>query len=347
MGCFNSFVTNVTGRWPEARFIIWSVADQQRLEEKARVLEAQGAVRGSESLVPPDALVFKFPPSMAWMVLGCSALCFGLVIVALVAFDPGHDSRAIEVLLVVGLGLFGALTLRCFGHLRDSVAANSDGIWYLPRKGVPTFIAWCNVASVKADDTQQRLVLCDATSSRTIRLEYQLTDFGRLRELVLSHTAAPTHVRPGAANVFHRTWINKGILLSSTAFLLVCAWLSNHQGQPGPALFFIAFAGFPLWAITQDPSRVKCTSEAVVVEYPGWKQTIPFDAIHRIALNDVPMRGNVWAAVVIERREGKPIRLFRFREGSVALHDALLSAWQSAEGDKKSARTKQHALALR
>ena len=59
----------------------------------------------------------------------CSALCFGLVIVALIAFDPGHDSRAIELLLVVGLGLFGALTLRSFGHLRDSVAANSDGIW--------------------------------------------------------------------------------------------------------------------------------------------------------------------------------------------------------------------------
>jgi len=280
------------------------------------------------------------------MVLGCSALCFGLVVVALVAFDPVHDSRAIELLLVVGLGLFGALTLRSFGHLRDSVAANSDGIWYLPRNGEPTFIAWCNVASVKADDTQQRLVLSDATSGRIIRLEYQLTDFARLRELVLSHTAAPTQVHPGAANVFHRTWINKGILLSSTAFLLVCAWLSNHQGQPGPALLFIAFAGFPLWAIAQDPLRVKFTREAVVVEYPGWKQTIPFNSIHRIALNDVAMRGNVWAAVVIERREGKPIRLFRFREGSVALHDALLSAWQSADGDKKSARTKQTQAAL-
>jgi hypothetical protein len=46
------------------------VADQQRLEEMARVLEAQGAVCGSESLVPSDASVFKFPSGMAWMVLG-------------------------------------------------------------------------------------------------------------------------------------------------------------------------------------------------------------------------------------------------------------------------------------
>ena len=28
---------------------------------------------------------------------------------------------------------------------------------------------------------------------------------------------------------------------------------------------------------TGTQSRVKFTSEAVVVEYPGWKQTIPFD----------------------------------------------------------------------
>jgi len=47
----------------------------------------------------------------------------------------------------------------------------------------------------------------------------------------------------------------------------------------------------------------------------------------------VPMRGNVWVAVLIERRQGKPVRLFRFREGSVALHDALQSAYQSHGGD--------------
>jgi hypothetical protein len=144
------------------------VADQQRLEEMARVLEAQGAVCGSESLVPSDASVFKFPSGMAWMVLGCSVLCFGWWSFALVAFDPWHDSRAMELLWVVGPGLFGTLTLRSFGRLRDSAAANSDGIWYLPRKGEPTFIAWSNVASVKADDTQQRLVLCNATSGRII-----------------------------------------------------------------------------------------------------------------------------------------------------------------------------------
>jgi hypothetical protein len=291
------------------------------------VLEAQEDVRGSVSVVPSDALVFKFPPGMAWMMGGCSLLCCALVVFVLVAFDSGHDSRAMELLAVVGLGSFSALTLQSFRRLRDSVAANSDGIWYLPRNGEPTFIAWCNVASVKADDTQQRLVLCDATSGRSIRLEYQLANFGQLRELVLCHTAALTNLRANATNVFHRTWINKAVSLFFAAFLLLFAWLS-HQGQRGSSLFFIAFACLPLLAITQDPSRVEITREALVIEYPGGKRTIPFGAITRIALDDVPMHGNVWAAVVIERRQGKPIKLFRFCEGSVALHDTLQSAWR-------------------
>jgi hypothetical protein len=113
----------------------------------------------------------------------------------------------------------------------------------------------------------------------------------------------------------------------------------NHpdQGQPGLSLFFIGFAGLSLGAITPDPVSVEIMREAVVVEYPGWKRAIPFDAISSIALKDVHNRSNVWAAVVLERRQGKPIRLFRFREGSVALHDTLQSAWQSVGGDQESA----------
>jgi hypothetical protein len=274
---------------------------------------------------------------LVWMMLGCSLLCFGLMAVGLAwpLIDPQHDSLAIEVPFVVGLGLFAALTLRSCVRFRDSIAANSDGIWYLPRKGESTFISWCDVASLKAHDTQQRLVLADATGSRSIRLEYQLEDFGRLREFVLTNTA---HASP--ANVFHRTWINKVILLSGTVIFLVLAWLSHHQGQLGPSLFFIGFASLSLGAITQDPVGVEITREAVIVEYPGWKRTIPFDAISSITLKDVHNRGNVWAAVVIELRQGKPIRLFRFREGSVALHDTLQSAWQSAVESHESSRPK-------
>ena len=298
-------------------------------------------------IVPSDALVFKFPSSLAWMELGSSLVCLGFVAFAL-ALPRIHPVRAsfameltTELLCVAIFGSLATFGLRSFRHLRDSVAANSDGIWYLPRKGAPTFIAWGDVASVNAHDTQQRMVLGDATGGRGIRLEYQLEDFGRLREFVLSHTDATAQLHASATNVFHRTWINKVILLSGTAFFLLLAWLSHDRGQPWQPLLFIGCAYLSLGAILQDPVSVEITREAVVVQYPGWKTTIPFDAISGIALKDVRNRGNVWAAVVIERRHGRAVRLFRFREGSVALHDTLQSAWQSVDGYRESVPAKQ------
>jgi hypothetical protein len=162
-----------------------------------------------------------------------------------------------------------------------------------------------NTVVLRADDTQQRLVLLDATGARRVRLEYQLENFGQLRDFVLRHAAVATRLC-GAASVFHRTWINKGILLGGAVLLLLIARLSLHQGQPGVSLFFIGLAGLLLVALTQDPTRVLITGDAVVIEYPGRKRTIPFNTIREIMLADVYSRGNVWAAVIIERQQGMP-----------------------------------------
>jgi hypothetical protein len=285
--------------------------------------------------LPADALLFKFPRDIAWIMFGGSLFCFGFVAFAVTwrLTDPAQASLAVVLPCAVVFGALGAWCLRSFGRLRDSVAVNSEGIWYLPRKGEPTFIAWGDVATVSAQDTQQRLVLRDETSRRCIRLEYQLKDFGQLRDFVLHHTEA-TRLHAPATGVFHRTWINKGILLGATVAFLSFAWLSLHQGQPVPSLFFVGFAGLFLVALARDPTRVVITREGVVIKYLGWKRTIPFDAISAITLTDVQDRGNVWAAVIIERRQSGPLKLFRFREGSIALRDALDSTWRSAgKGD--------------
>jgi hypothetical protein len=272
--------------------------------------------------------------------LGCSLFFLGFMAftLALPLIDPIHASLAIVLVCVPVFGLFATLGLRSFGRLRDSVAVNSEGIWYLPLKGESTFIAWRDVANVRADDTGQRLVLVDGTGGRSIRLEYQLEDFGRLREFVLRHTAESARRCAPGVNIFHRTRINKVILLGFAVPCLFLARLSFHQGQPRASLFFIGLAGLIVASLTQDPTRAVITRDAVVIKYPGWKRTIPFDVISGIVLADVCDRGNVWAAVIIERWQGRPLKLFRFREGSLALHDALYSAWRSAGGGEKAGR---------
>lgn len=291
--------------------------------------------------VPPDALIFDFPRGLRPLMLFGVGL-FAVWILGAIVWLIDSPSKAQLTLLLLGIVFFAAMTmlaLRVSTRLRDRVAVGTDGIWYLPRKAEPTFLPWGDVARVEAHDTAQRLVLVDARDGTEVRLEYQLKGFSKLRDFVLDHVPSAARHPATLPSVFHRTWINKGIFLGFLAILLFVARLAWSQGQPMPALIITILFVVPLFvAIARDPMLVMITPNGVVIKYPGWKQTIPFSAVSRIVLSDVRGNarqrdlGNTWAAVTIERNRGKPIRLFRFREGSIALQEALRSAWISAGG---------------
>jgi hypothetical protein len=80
--------------------------------------------------------------------------------------------------------------------------------------------------------------------------------------------------------------------------------------------------------IVRDPVSVEIGRASVTIRYPGWRKRIPFSDVAAITLGDEPdARGNVWAAVTVSRRgRQKPVRFYRFREGSLALADALQAA---------------------
>jgi len=243
--------------------------------------------------------------------LGCSLSCAAFVIFVLLMqlTGPAHVSPPIALLCYLLFGSFSVLSLRSFRRCRASVAVNTEGIWYLPRTGEFTFIPWRDIGKVTALDVQQRLVLIDSTESRTIRLEYQLQHFAKLREFVLSHAPTQTRLPAPIGTTFHRTWINKAILLTAATTFIAASYLIRQQGQPGPSWFLVAFAALSLVPLVQDPLRLCVEQEGVVITYPGWKQTIPFDSVENISLTDESLRGNVWAAVVIQRRQGRPVKL--------------------------------------
>jgi len=139
-------------------------------------------------LTPPlDASIFKFPAALAGMMLGGSIffLLGAVSAIILQLVRPGRDSLVVAIGGVVFFGSFATLGLRSYGRLRDRVAVNSQGIWYLPFKGTATYIPWSNVEHVDARDTAQRLVLTGVGTGKNIKLEYQLEDFASYAILFL------------------------------------------------------------------------------------------------------------------------------------------------------------------
>lgn len=282
----------------------------------------------SVAQIPSDAMLFRFPRGLARMMLGSSMLFASAAVLFAVTLSGKHQV-VLGIALLVPFVAMSVLSFRTSLHLSDHVAVNSNGIWYVPRSGQFLFLAWHEVGTVVADDVQQRLRIVDANGRTTIRLEYQLENFPRLREFVLSHTTSG-RVDTHPITTFHRTWINKTVFLFFSVPMLLVAWMSAGRGQWGASLTFVVFAAILLLSITLDPLRVVVEPQGIVIEYPGWKRKIPFLQVTDISLKDENFRGNVFAVVVIRKSQGKPIKLYRFREGSLALHETLNTAWRRA-----------------
>jgi hypothetical protein len=288
-----------------------------------------------QSAAPPpaDALTFKFPQSMVWLMLGLAIACFGLMVfgLALQVTDLRHASFTLMILCVAMFGSGAVGCLQIFNRSRDTVAVNADGLWYLQRKGSTTFIAWSEVGSVTARDGVQRLVVTDVTGTKKIRFEYQLENFEKLRAFVVEHSVA-ARIRTPPRTVFHRNWMNRGVILVAFVTSLLFTWLCVRQGQPKPAPIFIGFAVFAFVGLMREPSRVEIANDAIVIRFLGWQRTIPFDSITNIELVDLRDRGNVRPTVIIGRKSGKDLKLAGYREGSITLNGALTAAWHASRG---------------
>ncbi len=294
--------------------------------------EAPGTL--SVPQIPADATLFTFPRGLPWFMLGTSLLLASAAVFCAIGFAERHEA-ALGILSFALLGSISTLLFRSSLRLFDHVAVNSDGIWYVPRNGQPIFLAWRDIGTVVAQDVQQRLLIVDAAGRATIRLEYQLANFQRLREFVLMHTSGQTRAGAAPLTTFHRTWINKILFLFFSVPLLFIVRIAGGQGHWGASVIFVVFATVLLGSIALDPLRVSVEPQAVVITYPGWKRKILFSQIADISLTDESFRGNVFAVVVIRVSQGKPIKLFRFREGSLALYETLKAAWRRVGPDKR------------
>ncbi|MDE3163402.1 MAG: hypothetical protein KGL64_09095 [Acidobacteriota bacterium] len=296
---------------------------------------------------PPDASVFEYPASLRIMMLVVTLLCVGFITFALVMqlIRPAPGSLITVFLALVVFGTGTVFSFRTMRYTRDRIVVNPEGIWYLAKNGPSSYMTWLDVTSVKADDTMQRLILTDASGTRIIRIEYQIGSFKALREFILSHANSLALQAPVGTREFHRTWINKIILSALGLPLLIIAVQCYRERSTDGFHVACALGTGLLLLILLDPVGITIQPNGILIGYPLWKRSISFDSITEIRLQDVSSRGNVWAAVVIERKQRRPIRLFRFREGSIALKDALQSAWHRSQNGRIEDATQSPMLA--
>lgn len=292
-----------------------------------------------QTALPPDALYFKVAPgtknqARIYVIFFCAFLVFAALGIP---FYPPTLPLAGRILFFGFLALFGAVSLfqKNFSPFPDAIAVSAEGIWSLRSHGDTTYIAWSNVGAVAAFDLRQTLAITDTTGG-TVIIPYQIGRFKDLRAFVLEHTAA-ARLRSPLVTVFHRIWTVRTLMVALIAGAGLFAWFSakHHRPEPLPLLIGVGIYCFVL--LIREPATVKISTEAVIVTYFGWRRTIPLDDIVNVSLSDSYYKGNIRPTVTIWQRGGKSLDLISFREGSVALQDALSSAWEAGKSSAQNA----------
>jgi len=113
-------------------------------------------------------------------------------------------------------------------------------------------------------------------------------------------------------------------------FILVAAWFWRQGASPYGVLFGVAWA---LWTLLAPPWRVRLLDDAIAVDYLGRGRKIAYGDIvvvrleDRKAFRDKETTGGV-ATVIIETTHGGTTQLAGFKDGSLALFNALEDAWK-------------------
>lgn len=106
--------------------------------------------------------------------------------------EDGKDGVGIIVVALCGAGFFAILAWAAFYMLRQfpyaNICVDEQGIWpaHLPKE--QALVPWHSINKIKDRRVMQRLDLMDAMGKRLIKIEYQLLEFLRLRQLVFEKT---------------------------------------------------------------------------------------------------------------------------------------------------------------
>jgi hypothetical protein len=286
---------------------------------------------------PEHATLFEFPESSRWGIIVGLIFSYGLIAGGiLVPLLTEQLPRALLVgaACVTVSGLFAFAMTRNLRTLRSRVAVTDDCIGTYPSEAHRHFSDGVKSQPWEMWEgrLQGRLILSDAARLKSINLDYRLNNFARVFGLVLNKTAERRLRLPYPCN-FHRNYSNRAFMLIASSITVAVALLSAHEGYEKfwPWFAIIAALGaLGFGGLILEPRGIVVSARSFTIQYPGWRRTVPFDAVTdiRITLHRGG-KGELTTPVMADLAARRRLKLVGFREGSVALYDALYGAWQA------------------
>ena len=237
------------------------------------------------------------------------------------------------------LAWFGAITALgwaagawySFGTVRrlhlTAFTADDEGLWPTALPRASALVRWDTIAQLRERPRLQRLELLGATGAVLARLEYQLSNFERLRSIVLARSNLAQVPKVSADSVYRMPrWHHAFSIGMMIGFAALGWYVGDYQplvGYAGVALV-VVMIGWEYWT---TPYRVRVSSKGLEVALPARTRFVSRHLIAGIDLADDFANHMRHPHVVVKLREPeRPILLKRFQLPAVELVQ-VLQAW--------------------
>jgi hypothetical protein len=279
---------------------------------------------------------FRFPRSiMIWAVVGTALFGGFLALTLAVPFLPGEMAHPWLLVILCGpiYAGFGSMGLALWRRRNEEVSTDSSAITWCPWRDRRVRIAWSDVTAIYERTQRMRLEIVDGLHHKVIPLEFQLTDFARLREIVRANTPQ-LRARHELMREFRRhallLWDN---VVGIVFFFPLAVW-AFAKGEPYAGVAFMGFVIFALAGYARATRSIDVGPQVLVLKAPLSTDVVPWRDVVAVALVDVPRLGGTVSTVRIQRRYGQPIDIKMVAEGTIPLFDAVDAAWRRAGGGR-------------
>ena len=259
-----------------------------------------------------------------WVLLG-----FVLFFVAFPFLSDEPHSRnpnAIYILSIIGVSFFGLLCWYSFNITKQlhfsSVTIDTDGIWPSHKEKKEALVRWQEITNIKERPVRQRLDLINRKGTPLLRIEYQLSNFDKLRAQLIERINIKKYeylpMSFSKKRIYHLFYFSCG---------LGFAWLGWYVGQENPLFGYggMAFVVFMIgyeylttaWSLSLD-------HHGWTVRYPILSRYIKYADIITVNISDTFVKGARHPEVhVLVKNISKPIKFKALGIDAVLLYKIL------------------------
>lgn len=275
--------------------------------------------------------IFEIDPSFKKITVIGSwiSLFFPILFIALPFLpddNPPKNPNGMYIFSTIGAALFTVISWHLFRLKRIlpdcSVSIDSDGIWSTHKKKERSLVKWQQISNIVERPILQRLDVIVRDGTPVLRIEYQLSNFDRLRSLLLERINIRQYqclpISFSKTTKYHLFYL----------FCMICfTSLGWYVGQQKP-LFGYGGTAFILVMICYEYFVTACSLKldhhGLTIKYPVSSRNIRYKDIVSIKLADTFVKGARHPEVlVLFNNIKKPLKLKGLGIDAVHLYKTL------------------------